>query len=108
MNNAFCVTEPDWNNIKAADITEQPFLSDEKTLIVPTQYGELNLSISQFGLRIQSDVNQTDNFGMLAQAPASLTLLLSGDKSHSTLTAGDYRLEIFASPLHFKLYKNDM
>ncbi|MEC7530192.1 MAG: alpha-xylosidase, partial [Pseudomonadota bacterium] len=69
MSNAFCVNEPEWNDIKAADITEQPFLSDDKTLIVPTQYGELSLSISQFGLRIQSDVNAADDFGMLTQAP---------------------------------------
>ncbi|MED5489484.1 MAG: alpha-xylosidase [Pseudomonadota bacterium] len=108
MSNAFCVNEPEWNDIKAADITEQPFLSDDKTLIVPTQYGELSLSISQFGLRIQSDVNAADDFGMLTQAPERLSLVLSGDQSHSTLVAGDYRLEVFAAPLHFKLYKNDV
>ena len=108
MSNAFCVTEPDWNDIEAADITEQPFLSDDKTLIVPTQYGELSLSISQFGLRIQSDVNTTDDFAMLTQSPDKRTLVYSGDKSHSTLVAGNYRLEIFASPLHFKLYKDDV
>jgi|GEM_PF-2590304 alpha-D-xyloside xylohydrolase len=53
MSNAFSVTEPDWNSIKAADITASPYLKDDHHLAVPTQYGSLLFSISQFGLRIQ-------------------------------------------------------
>ena len=38
MSNAFSVTEPDWNSIKAADITASPYLKDDHHLAVPTHY----------------------------------------------------------------------
>ena len=107
MGNAFSLIEPNWNDIVAADITAQPFLANDTTLVVPTQYGELKLSISAFGMRLQAGESQDDQFKMLCTVPQNERLTLKGDKSHSTLTGGDYRLELYASPLHFKLYKND-
>lgn len=108
MGNAFSVIEPNWNDIEAAEITKQPFLANDTTLIVPTQYGELRLSISAFGMRIQAGESNDDVFGMLCTPCENEVLSLKGDKAHSTLVGGDYRLELYASPLHFKLYKNDI
>ncbi len=65
MSNAFSVTEPDWNSIKAADITASPYLVDDHHLAVPTQYGSLLFSISQFGLRIQSSGDSATLYGYL-------------------------------------------
>ena len=107
MSDAFNVIEPDWNNLEPADITHPPFLESDNFLIVPTQYGQLKLSISQFGLRIQSTDDDQHVYGMLTGKCENQTLVFSGDKAHCTLLGGDYRLELFSSPLHFTLYKND-
>ena len=113
MSNAFSVIEPDWNSIKAADITASPYLMDDCHLAVPTQYGHLTFSISEFGLRIQSSLqdipsNNEFDYGMLVTQPTAKKLLFSGDISHCTLVADEYRLELFSSPLHIKLYRNDV
>lgn len=107
MSNAFNTVEPDWNSIEPADIVQTPYLASDDMLVVPTQYGQLKLSISQFGLRIQNTDDDQHVYGMLTGKCENETLVLSGDKDHCTLLGGDYRLELFASPLHFKLYKND-
>ncbi|MBZ2161112.1 glycoside hydrolase family 31 protein [Alteromonas stellipolaris] len=113
MSNAFSVTEPDWNSIKAADITASPYLVDDHHLAVPTQYGSLLFSISQFGLRIQSSGDSATlvdgfDYGMLVTTPNAEQLVFSGDDKHCTINAGEYRLELFSAPLHFKLYRNDI
>jgi alpha-D-xyloside xylohydrolase len=108
MSNAFDVREPDWNGIEPADITQLPYLENGDVLIVPTQFGQLRFSISQFGLRIQNTTDNQNVYGMLTGTPQNLALVFSGDQTHSTLIGGDYRLELFSSPLHFKLYKNDV
>ena len=107
MSNAFNTVEPDWNSIEPADIVQTPYLASDDMLVVPTQYGQLKLSISQFGLRIQNTDDDQHVYGMLTGKCENETLVFSGDRDHCTLLGGDYRLELFASPLHFKLYKND-
>ncbi|RDV28933.1 alpha-xylosidase [Alteromonas aestuariivivens] len=108
MSDAFSVIEPNWNDIKAAEINSEPFLTSYNELIVPTQYGDLRLSISNFGLRIQSGNGDSSLYGMLAAEPHLESLYYSGTQSHSTLVGGEYRVELYSSPLHFKLYKNDV
>lgn len=113
MSNAFSVIEPGWNSIKAADITASPYLVDDHHLAVPTQYGSLLFSISQFGLRIQSGgenatIVDSFDYGMLITTPDAQQLVFSGDDKHCTINAGEYRLELFSAPLHFKLYRNDI
>lgn len=107
MSKAFSVSEPDWNQIEPANITQAPYLENSDILIVPTQFGQLRLSISNFGLRIQSADDSQATYGMLTATPEKETLELSGSDTHFTLTGGSYRLELFTSPLHFKLFKND-
>lgn len=108
MSNSLSVVEPDWNAIEAATITATPFLKGDDVLVIPTQYGELKVSVSEFGIRIQSGDTNDAEFEILSSQPVNKPLQYSGDENHSTLLAGVYRLELFSAPLHFKLYKNDI
>lgn len=107
MSNAFSVIEPDWNAIDPADIVQPPHLESDEILIVPTQLGELRMSISNYGLRIQSADDNQAAYGMLTATPKNESLTLSGDNDKYCVTGGQYRLELCASPLHFKLYKGE-
>ncbi|MEG3767204.1 alpha-xylosidase [Alteromonas sp. 14N.309.X.WAT.G.H12] len=105
MSENFCVNEPDWNAIEPADISAPAFLEAPERVAVPTQFGPLYFSISQFGLRIQTTNDEQAVYGMLSGTPVNEALQLTTTDENITVTGGDYRLELFSAPLHFKLYK---
>lgn len=108
MVNAFSVTEPDWNSIEAARITALPHCCKQGKLNVTTQHGELTLSLGAFGLRIVSvdaDKSQQDEFGILVSEPEFSAGTITRQTNELTrFSAGDYTLDLYHSPFHFKLY----
>ena len=105
--NAFELHEPNWNMIEPACLTSAPQILNNQ-LILHTQFGDINLTISQFGLRMSSGKTEDALFGMLTTSPTNLNLSLTqqGDIYH--LSGGDYRLEFHSSPFHFKFFKQDI
>jgi alpha-D-xyloside xylohydrolase len=104
--NAFELREPDWNAIEPARLIAEPKLQGH-VLVLPTQFGEVSVTISEFGLRLNAGITQDHAFNILSATPTNLPLLLNTLGQGFAATAGEYRLEFYSDPFHFKLYKND-
>ena len=104
--NAFELREPDWNAIEPARLIAEPKLQGH-VLVLPTQFGEVSVTISEFGLRLNAGITQDHAFNILSATPTNLPLLLNTLGLGFAATAGEYRLEFYSDPFHFKLYKND-
>ncbi|MDC9514208.1 glycoside hydrolase family 31 protein [Pseudoalteromonas sp. CST5] len=104
--NAFELREPDWNAIEPARLTAEPKLQGH-VLVLPTQFGEVSVTISQFGLRLNAGTTHDETFKILTTTPSNLPLLLKKLDQGFAATAGEYRLEFYSDPFYFKLYKND-
>ncbi|TMO73402.1 alpha-xylosidase [Pseudoalteromonas sp. S3785] len=104
--NAFELREPDWNAIEPARLTAEPKLQGH-VLVLPTQFGEVSVTISQFGLRLNAGSTHDETFKILTTTPSNLPLSLNKLDQGFAATAGEYRLEFYSDPFHFKLYKND-
>lgn len=104
--NAFELREPDWNAIEPARLIAEPKLQGH-VLVLPTQFGEVSVTISEFGLRLNAGITQDHAFNILSATPTNLPLLLNTLGQGFEATAGEYRLEFYSDPFHFKLYKND-
>ncbi|TMO81527.1 alpha-xylosidase [Pseudoalteromonas sp. S3776] len=104
--NAFELREPDWNAIDPARLTAEPKLQGH-VLVLPTQFGEVSVTISQFGLRLNAGSTHDETFKILTTTPSNLPLSLNKLDQGFAATAGEYRLEFYSDPFHFKLYKND-
>lgn len=104
--NAFELREPDWNAIEPARLTAEPKLQGH-VLVLPTQFGEVSVTISQFGLRLNAGSTHDETFKILTTTPSNLPLSLNTLDHGFAATAGDYRLEFYSDPFYFKLYKNN-
>ncbi|XQF91215.1 alpha-xylosidase [Pseudoalteromonas espejiana] len=104
--NAFELREPDWNAIEPARLTAEPKLQGH-VLVLPTQFGEVSVTISQFGLRLNAGSTHDETFKILTTTPSNLPLSLNKLDQGFEATAGEYRLEFYSDPFYFKLYKND-
>ena len=104
--NAFELREPDWNAIEPARLTAEPKLQGH-VLVLPTQFGEVSVTISQFGLRLNAGSTHDETFKILTTTPSNLPLSLSKLDQGFAATAGEYRLEFYSDPFYFKLYKNN-
>ncbi|GEB72666.1 alpha-D-xyloside xylohydrolase [Pseudoalteromonas carrageenovora] len=104
--NAFELREPDWNAIEPARLTAEPKLQGH-VLVLPTQFGEVSVTISQFGLRLNAGTTHDETFKILTTTPSNLPLSLNKLDQGFAATAGEYRLEFYSDPFYFKLYKND-
>ncbi|KPZ55404.1 alpha-xylosidase [Pseudoalteromonas sp. P1-25] len=104
--NAFELREPDWNAIEPARLIAEPKLQGH-VLVLPTQFGEVSVTISQFGLRLNAGSTHDETFKILTTTPSNLPLSLNTLDHGFAATAGDYRLEFYSDPFYFKLYKND-
>ncbi|MDO6836734.1 glycoside hydrolase family 31 protein [Pseudoalteromonas carrageenovora] len=104
--NAFELREPDWNAIEPARLTAEPKLQGH-VLVLPTQFGEVSVTISQFGLRLNAGTTHDETFKILTPTPSNLPLSLNKSDQGFAATAGEYRLEFYSDPFYFKLYKND-
>lgn len=104
--NPYQLNEPDWNAIEAAELKAEPQLGSDNTLTLVTQYGDLAISFSQFGMRLQSLPLSNDNFGMLKQTPENTALSITTQDQVSSVVAGEYELTLHHHPLHFVLKRN--
>ncbi|MBB1290319.1 alpha-xylosidase [Pseudoalteromonas sp. SR43-6] len=104
--NAFELREPDWNAIEPARLTAQPKLQGN-VLVLPTQFGDISVTISQFGLRLNAGTTHDEQFKILTTTPSECPLTLSKNNNDYSVSGGEYRLEFYSDPFHFKLYKND-
>ena len=104
--NPYQLNEPDWNAIEAAELKAEPQLGSDNTLTLVTQYGDLAISFSQFGMRLQSLPLSNDNFGMLKQTPENTALSINTQDQVSSVVAGEYELTLHHHPLHFVLKRN--
>ena len=104
--NPYQLHEPDWNAIEAAVLKKTPEIVGNDQLVLSSQYGDLAITISEFGLRFQSLPIADDDFGMLKCQPTTLPITLSSSSDDKTIVeAGDYELTLHHSPLHFMLTK---
>ncbi|HAG41567.1 MAG TPA: alpha-xylosidase, partial [Pseudoalteromonas sp.] len=104
--NAFELREPDWNAIEPARLTAEPKLQGH-VLVLPTQFGEVSVTMCQFGLRLNAGSTHDETFKILTTTPSNLPLSLNKLDQGFAATAGEYRLEFYSDPFYFKLYKND-
>lgn len=105
--NPFHLNEPDWNSIEAASLQSAPQLTSENRLLLQTQYGDLELTMGNKGVRLRSLPVAQDEFGMIKQQPDCQVLSVSSNETDTQVSAGDYRIKLYHSPLHFELYHSD-
>lgn len=106
--NPFHLNEPDWNAIEAATLSARPHLISPSSMLLTTQYGKLTLTISKYGLRIQTHENQNDSFGILKIDSDTYSLSIDHQDDDSTcVSGGDYTLILNHAPFHFELRQGD-
>ena len=103
---SFTLSTPDWNAINATEVTSVTAVSDT-ALALTTSDGELILTLHDFGLRLQSTVQRSFDYGLLVQQPTAQVLCLAPNAPQNKQTqihSATQTLLINHQPFSFELF----
>lgn len=103
----FSVTVPKWNDIPQLAIEGLAMLSEQNTVIFPTVYGDLTVSMFDIGVRFQLGESRDYDYQMIKQYPETLQTEIDTSESTTVIISSDYRLVIEHNPFSFKLFQDD-
>lgn len=99
---------PAWDKIPALMITAVGDLADnQKSLLVQTDAGPLQVSLHSFGARLRLGECQFGDYGMLVEEPEAMPINVESTAEATVITGAGYRLEIHHSPFSFDLFNGD-
>ncbi len=101
------VTSPNWNDIPQLSIMEDAQLTACDTVSLPTEHGELTISMLSNGVRFQIGTQRTFDYAMLKTSPQAQPITLESNQLTSTIISNRFRLELVHTPFSFKLFEGD-
>ena len=102
----FELSSPNWNNIVQTEINGQCQVLPCGSVLVPTNHGNLTISISELGVRIQNDLHFTANdYGILVNQPLILSASISNNETHTQINTQNHSISLQHSPFAFEWKK---
>lgn len=106
------ICEPDWNAIEPTRLIKKPYALGTHQILLDTQHGEIALSFSEFGMRVQSRQSSTvstnrdaELFEILKTKPSLCEIEIIHQDDSTELHSNEYSVVLGHEPLSFKLYK---
>ena len=103
----FELSTPDWNSVAQTEITGKCQLLPSGKVLIPTNHGELTLSITEMGVRIQNEHQFTVNdYGILVNQPSVFAASITSSPTHTQIIAQNHSIEIQHRPFAFEWKKS--
>jgi alpha-D-xyloside xylohydrolase len=103
----FELSTPDWNSVAQTEITGKCQLLPSGKVLIPTNHGELTLSITEMGVRIQNEHQFTVNdYGILVNQPSVFAASITSSSTHTQIIAQNHSIEIQHRPFAFEWKKS--
>ncbi|BDX08356.1 alpha-xylosidase [Planctobacterium marinum] len=99
----FTLPVPAWNDIAQLNCTGTAFLDTSGAVIIPSDGGDISISLFESGFRFQIGPKNDYDYGMLKRMPEFPTCEIFGDEYHTSIKAGEKTLEIQHQPFQFCL-----
>lgn len=103
---SFNVQTPSWNDIDAIAVTGKAELQGNQVLI-PTNAGDLRLSVNQFGVRIQIGSRIDYDYQMLQASLEQVNLVVDTFPEKSIIVADDIHIEVQHDPFSFVIKQGE-
>ena len=94
---------PDWNNIAALDIISTPCIVNQNQLHCETSAGGIVIALYDFGMRLSSLEQPTQDYGLIVNPLFAQPLSLKSAEDHWLLSSKDFELSIYSKPFSFQL-----
>ena len=99
------LSSPEWGRMPQLQGYGQVRKDANGRAFVPTEAGDLRVSLYEFGVRLRLGPDRPNDYGMLASEPKDLEVEATTSDGITTITGGDLRLTIEHEPLSFELRK---
>lgn len=103
----FSVTVPQWNDIPQLTISGAAKLAPNNTVQLPTEFGHLNISLFNIGVRFQIGCSRDYDYQMLKQVPDTCAIEMESSENSTIISSNKYRLFIEHAPFSFRLFEGD-
>lgn len=100
------VTPPDWGRIPPLTVTGTARLEGDTLVVLPTDHGDLRVTLHDCGARLRLGVAPVRDYGMLSSEPAALPLVLDAGASETRLSGGPFTLTLDHAPLSLRLERD--
>ncbi len=97
---------PNWAQLEAPAITGSPKRSPKGIITIPTNCGDLIVTLYSFGARLRLG-SSVQEYGLLNNTQHESVLSVSEDGDTLCIESAGYRLEFEKMPLSFSFYKTD-
>ena len=97
---------PDWNAFTAASLTGEYRIDDESVLTLASTAGDIQISFSDFGMRLQAGDSSGPTYPILVTKPEPYDLSIKEKDWGLTVSARQYVLEVELDPFSFRLYRD--
>jgi alpha-D-xyloside xylohydrolase len=102
----FELSAPNWNNIVQTEINGQCKVLHCGSVLVPTNHGDLTISISELGVRIQNEHHFIANdYGMLVNQPSIFPASIISNETHTQIKTQNHSITLQHSPFAFEWKK---
>ena len=101
----FELSTPDWNSVIQTEITGECKPLPCGSVLVPTNHGELTLSITDVGLRLQI-APHTNDYGILVNQAKTLTVNIETGTNTTLVNTDEHRITLQHSPFAFDWEKH--
>jgi len=103
----FELSTPDWNRVVQTEIIDECRILPCGSILIPTNHGNLTLSINEMGIRIQNELKcDVNNYGILVYEPSPFEVTIKSSTTHTHISAKNHRIEIQHSPFAFEWKKS--
>ncbi len=102
----FELSSPDWDSVIQTEINGECQLLPCGSVSIPTNHGELRLSISEMGVRIQNEEQFTVNdYGILVKQPSIVPSTIQSRTNCTEITAKNHSIRLQHTPFAFEWKK---
>ena len=101
------ILAPKWNDIPGANVIGGVILRDSDHAVVTTDVGEIGVSLSEMGARLQFGKREFGDYGILKTQPRSSALTIETDDDRTLISGAGHTLILLHKPFAFELYKGD-
>lgn len=103
----FDISVPDWGSMTPLSIVGSAEIDDSGLVHFPTTEGQLTISHTEFGVRLQTGEEPGYDYGMLVEEPAILPVEVLAGSEETTIKSEHYSLVIQHIPFRFAFYSGD-
>lgn len=102
----FAANIPRWNDIPQMNITGNAIIADNNCVVIPTQVGEMSISMLDEGIRIQMGKTPSYDYKILKQNIQAQTVSVAQSESEIEISNNQFKLVINTKPFHFSFYND--